>query len=116
MTEPAPIEIRVVDLRSGDAAPQPERAALDPDTRAITRERCEDVRQRGDAALIELTKRFDGADISSGIRVSDGELDRARGEIDDDLAAAIEATHERLVDLHGRQLPEAWEAERDGVV
>ena len=111
-----PIEIRLIDLRAGEEPPQPERAALDPDTLDKTRAICEDVRVRGDAALVEFTQRFDGADIVGRIQVSDEELDAARSQIPDDLAEAIEATHERLVDLHGRQLPSAWEAERDGVV
>jgi histidinol dehydrogenase len=75
-----------------------------------------DVRDRGDAALVELTKRFDGVDLSTpGVAVSPDEFRAAQGSVGDDVRAAIDAMIERLRDLHARQLRGEWWEERDGI-
>jgi histidinol dehydrogenase len=64
------------------------------------------VRAEGDAALIELTRRFDGLDLkTAGIRVSAGEIEAARAKIDVKQLGALELAHERILDHHSRQLP-----------
>jgi histidinol dehydrogenase len=64
------------------------------------------VRAEGDAALIELTRRFDGLDLeTSGIRVLPSEIEAARAEIDGETLAALALAHERILDHHRRQLP-----------
>jgi histidinol dehydrogenase len=65
------------------------------------------VRAEGDAALIELTKRFDGLDLTTaGIRVGVAEIEAARVRIDARRLAALELAHERILNHHNRQLPE----------
>lgn len=73
------------------------------------------VRERGDRALGELTRRYDGADLEGRLEVPPEELEAAEAEIAPELAAALEAAATRLRELHARQLPEGWTAERDGV-
>ncbi len=64
------------------------------------------VRAEGDAALIELTQRFDGLDLKTvGIRVGAAEIEAARAKIDAKTLAALELAHERILDHHKRQLP-----------
>jgi histidinol dehydrogenase len=64
------------------------------------------VRAEGDAALIELTRRFDGLDLKAvGIRVSAVEIEAARAKIGAMTLAALELAHERILDHHSRQLP-----------
>jgi histidinol dehydrogenase len=64
------------------------------------------VRTEGDAALIELTQRFDGLDLKAvGIRVSAVEIEAARAKIDAMTLAALELAHERILDHHSRQVP-----------
>lgn len=106
--------IRTTDLTAGDPMPDPERVALDDAVMAQARAIIDQVRTEGDAALIALTQRFDGADISGAIAVGPEEMAAAAGEIDPALREAIDAMAERLRDLHGRQLPADWSAERDG--
>ena len=51
----------------------------------------EDVRRRGDAALVEYTRRFDGADVPmDGIRVTTTEFDAAANSLDEDLRKALD--------------------------
>jgi histidinol dehydrogenase len=64
------------------------------------------VRSEGDAALIELTQRFDWLDLkTAGIGVSAAEIEAARAKIDAKTLAALELAHARILDHHSRQLP-----------
>lgn len=65
-----------------------------------------DVRARGDAALIELSERFDRVDLSeSGIRVSRKEIDEAAGRVDNETMRALEFARDRIAAHHARQRP-----------
>jgi histidinol dehydrogenase len=105
--------LRLIDLRRGDPPPEPARAAMSLEVLEAARRICERVRVEGDAALVELTGELDGADVTGRIEVGRDELDAAAP--DPELARALDRMAERLRDLHERQLPRAWEAERDGV-
>ena len=61
-----------------------------------------DVRQRGDAALRELTLRFDKAAIDE-LRVSDAEVREAVGTIAPDVRAALEVAHRNITAYHQAQ-------------
>jgi histidinol dehydrogenase len=65
-----------------------------------------DVAARGDAALIELTKKFDRVDLkTAGLRVPSAELDAATGVCDRDALDALTLAHGRIESYHRRQLP-----------
>ena len=64
------------------------------------------VRDRGDTALIELTRRFDNVDPSvAGIRVSDQEIDTTARQADAETFAALEVARDRIAAHHERQRP-----------
>ncbi|MCK0198639.1 histidinol dehydrogenase [Ancylobacter sp. 6x-1] len=66
----------------------------------------EDVRTRGDAALIELSKRFDRIDLAaSGIRVDRSEIAAALKAAEPEIVAALRLAHDRIHAYHSRQLP-----------
>ncbi|HET9725126.1 MAG TPA: histidinol dehydrogenase [Actinomycetota bacterium] len=74
------------------------------------------VRAEGDEALLELTLRFDGAELRErGLVVTPDEFEAAERAVPTELKAAIDALVERLTDLHRRQLPIEWVDERGGV-
>jgi histidinol dehydrogenase len=106
----------VIDLRDGGRlAPLPS-LDIGEDVTASVRRIIADVRARGDAALVELTRRFDGGDLRPGeLTVRPEELDRAGAALDPDVRSAVDAMIERLRDLHRRQVPQEWEDEGDGV-
>ena len=80
------------------------------DVRAIV----EDVRMRGDAALIELTARLDRAQLASGQLVVDPEtITKARSLVRPELIDAMEVAAERLRRTCERQRRESW-FERSG--
>jgi histidinol dehydrogenase len=76
------------------------------DVDAAVRAIIDDVRARGDDALIELTQRFDHVDLGqSGIAVSKKEIDAAVAQVDAETFKALEFAHERIVAHHQRQVP-----------
>jgi histidinol dehydrogenase len=67
-----------------------------------------DVRARGDAALIDLTERFDGVRLApSALRVGAPEIAAAVGECDTDALAALELAAVRIEAYHRRMVPDA---------
>ncbi|GGG50531.1 histidinol dehydrogenase [Hymenobacter glacieicola] len=66
----------------------------------------DDVRRRGDAALLEYAQRFDGADLSAGLRVSLEELRAAAAQVPAALQAAIRQAHANILRFHQAQVPQ----------
>lgn len=65
-----------------------------------------DVAARGDAALIELTRRFDRVDLGAiGLRVKPAELDAATAACDPTALDALKLARDRIETYHRRQLP-----------
>jgi len=68
-----------------------------------------DVRQRGDAALFELTKKFDRLALQAGnVEVPQAELDTAYAAIEPAERAALELAAERISRYHAKQKQETW--------
>jgi histidinol dehydrogenase len=77
------------------------------------------VRERGDAALIEYTNRFDRRSVSSmaELEVPLGALKAARDALPAAMRAALEQAAERIRAYHQRQLQQTWTyTEADGTV
>jgi histidinol dehydrogenase len=76
------------------------------DIEAATRAIVEDVAARGDAALIEATRKFDRLDLeASGLRVSAAEVDAAVKACDVKTLDALEFARNRIESFHRQQLP-----------
>jgi len=76
------------------------------------REIVEEVRKRGDDALLEYTERFDGVKLSLGqIRVPDREIRAAYGQVDAGAVQAIKRAAKAIEKFHRRQLPREWMVE-----
>jgi histidinol dehydrogenase len=73
----------------------------------------EDVLRRGDEAVQELTKRFDGAEMHpQSFRVPQDEIHRCVDNLDSDLKEAMEVSINNIRRFHERQLePQIWEME-----
>ena len=75
---------------------------VDQAARAIIAE----VRERGDAALVDLSRRFDRADLDAlGLKVSDAEIEQAIKQSNATAYAALKFAHGRIVAFHERQRP-----------
>jgi histidinol dehydrogenase len=70
-----------------------------------------DVRTRGDVALREWTKKFDGVDLRAGMWVSSRNIEKARKDVDAGTRLAIEHAARNIRTVAERQLPRAWTLE-----
>jgi len=87
-------------------------AVFDVAVEASVREILDAVRQRGDAALIELTERFDGV-RPEALRVPVRQLDAALEALDPELRAIFEAAAANVRRFHEREMPTSW-SQNDG--
>ncbi len=77
------------------------------------------VRERGDAALVELTQRFDGLQVASmaDLILPRARLEQALERITPEQREALEIAAERVRSYHERQKQDSWTyAEADGTV
>src|ERR1700692_4691889 len=76
------------------------------DIELATRAIVDDVARRGDAALIEATKKFDRLDIEAdALRVTTAEIDAAVKACDANTVYALKFARDRIEVFHIRQLP-----------
>lgn len=67
------------------------------------------VRERGDAAVLELVEKFDGAKLTpEQMRVSQDEIDAAWNSADAALRSALEASHRNVAAFAKRSLRQDW--------
>ncbi len=66
-----------------------------------------DVKSRGDAAVLEYTKRFDRLELTAeALRITQAEIDEAVTKCDPESIKALELAARRITDYHARQKPE----------
>jgi histidinol dehydrogenase len=88
-----------------------ERAEVDAAVAAVL----EDVRRRGDDALLDATERFDGYRLTrEELRVPEAELAAAHAELDPADREALGAAAERIRSFHAAHVPESWRIDRPG--
>jgi len=89
--------------------------ALDAELMSIVTGIIDDVRKRGDEALIDYTARFDKVELKQ-IRVSDEELRRCAAGVDERVRSALREAIENVREFHERQVEESWTINpREGV-
>ena len=69
----------------------------------------DDVRARGDEALFEYTKKFDGAELSAdNIRVTQAEIQEALSQVDPNLLAVMKKSMKNIREYHEKQKQYSW--------
>ena len=77
-----------------------------PDVDAAVADIIADVRARGDAAVVELTKKFDRVTLTPDrLRFSESEIDALCAQVPTDQAKALSLAADRIRAYHERQLP-----------
>ena len=78
----------------------------------------ENVRQNGDTAVFEYTKRFDGWDIAKdNIRVTEKEIEEAYASFDQNLISVMKRSAENIRRYHEKQLLNSWiDTREDGTI
>ena len=78
-----------------------------PDVDAVVADIIADVRAHGDAAVIELTAKFDRLELTpETLRFSEAEIDNYCAQVSSEEKAALELAAERIRAYHERQLPQ----------
>src|SRR5215216_876466 len=76
------------------------------DVERATRTIVDDVAARGDAALLEATRKFDRLEVAAGdLRVTAAEIDAAIGACDTATVDALKFARDRIEAFHQRQMP-----------
>ena len=78
-----------------------------------------DIRQRGDAALLEFTRKFDRLEVHDAhqLELPRAELEQALASLSQEQRAALETAAQRIRSFHERQRVEGWTyTEADGTV
>jgi histidinol dehydrogenase len=87
------------------------RAAVDEAVAEVV----EDVRQRGDRAVIEATQRFDGYVLTPERMVlSRAEIEKGAARLDPEARSALEQAASRIRSFHEQRVPSSWQLEREG--
>lgn len=72
------------------------------------------VRERGDAAVLELVEKFDGAKLTpQQMRVTQAEIDAAWNNADVTLRSALEASHRNVSAFAKRSLRQDWSGKNE---
>ena len=78
-----------------------------PRVEAIVQDIIADVRERGDTALLELSRRFDSPELTS-LEVPRDLWDEAEAQIEPELRAVIEQSAANIRDFHEKQRKNSW--------
>ena len=86
--------------------------ALDDELMGTVASIIEDVRTRGDEAVLAYTERFDGVKMSGGeLRIDEGQLRQSAERADQSVCHAIREAIKRVRAFHEREREESWELE-----
>lgn len=93
-------------------------SGIRPEIEAAVRQILQAVRERGDEALVEFSREFDGVDMSTeALRVPTSALAEASRDLDEELRDAIEEAADNIRAFHERQRTNSWFVEDgDGVI
>lgn len=77
-----------------------------------------EVKERGDAAVFEYTKRFDGADINAAnLRVTDAEIKEALSLVEPQLLTVMKRAMKNIREYHEKQKQYSWfDSKPDGTI
>ncbi len=95
--------------RQSLAALQDRYQATDSTCRRKVAEIIDEVRELGDAALLEYTRKFDAADFRlDQLRATETEIEEAFGLVDPELLATLDLAIDRITTFHQHEKEESW--------
>lgn len=114
------LKLRVLDTGARDFEREFERlrergGSNDPEVENAVRATLADVQARGDAALLEYTRRFDRYDCASAseLQVPAARIEQAVAAIASEQRSALQQAAVRIRDYHKRQLTSSWRYQDD---
>lgn len=109
--------LRRIELEAGEFLTEKQlrrSGGIDPSVVAVAAEIVDAVSKRGDEALREYTRRFDGVELS-GFRVSQEEIEAALACVDDEFLSALAMAAAAIEEFHLRQVAQSWFTTSGGV-
>ena len=93
-----------------------ERSEQTIDVEGIVTDIIKNVRQNGDKALVEYSKKFDGA-VDDILEVTNEEIENAFNEVDDELISILQQAKENITAFHSKQVRNSFVInDKDGVI
>jgi histidinol dehydrogenase len=103
---PVRLDMDAVGFEAAFVALLASKREVSSDVDAIVASIIEDVRQRGDEALADYSRRFDRVDLArQGVAVTKREVSAAVDRCDRVALGALELAHDRVLAYHQRQMP-----------
>jgi histidinol dehydrogenase len=88
---------------------------LDAEVLGVAQRIIDEVRTRGDAALVEYTRTFDHAELTvDELRVTEDEIDEAVAGADPELVEALANAAVAIEEFHRRQVTQSWFSSEEG--
>ena len=86
------------------------RSQLDvSDVRALVKDILQNVRRRGDEALVEYTRKFDQVELQKGaLLVSKEEMERAYAQVEPDFLPVLRKAKDNICAFHEKQKEKTW--------
>ena len=104
---PRRLDSAAADFEASFEALLAEKREADEDVGKAVADILADVRNRGDAAVLDYTAKFDRLHLTAdGMRVGADDIAAARAACAEDVLAALQLAHRRIADFHARQMPE----------
>ncbi|WP_376715983.1 histidinol dehydrogenase [Enterococcus asini] len=85
------------------------------DYAAVVQDILDNVKERGDAALIDYTAKFDGAEIAA-IRVSEEEIAAGMAKVDPAFLQVLQRAKANISEFHEKQVTQGFMLTRNGAV
>lgn len=85
------------------------------DYAAVVQDVLDNVKERGDAALIDYTAKFDGAEIAA-IRVSEEEIAAGMAKVDPAFLQVLQRAKANISEFHEKQVTQGFMLTRNGAV
>jgi histidinol dehydrogenase len=83
----------------------------------VVRQILVEVKDRGDEAVIQFTRKFDGGDLSlSDMRVTEEEIKQAYEQVTPEQESALRQAAENIRKFHQKQTQKSWQVEEDGAL
>src|SRR5579859_2506166 len=83
---------------------------FDPVIEERTRSILQEVRERGDAAVLEFTKKFDGVELTADqLALTQAEMLTASLKADDELRASVAEAEKNIAAFARKSLRKAWQ-------
>lgn len=74
----------------------------------VVKDIIDDIKKRGDEALVEQIAKFDKWDATNALKISNDEMKNAYNSLDENLKKALKIAYDRIKSYHEKQIEKTW--------